>query len=205
MRTIKSSAILLATTALAGCLGGCPGTVPTDALSALAITGTWHGMLDCTFTITREGQEPTTMTMQNEFTTTYDANGLPANLQVAALSGGTAEPIEVNRQGAHTSWTSTMTLNGQEYTTTWSATVREATYTSTSAHVVIDITMTVSSESLAQQSTGTQTYDTVVSGDTMTYTSLAAYDITQTFTFGGTEQTSTYTQQINCTATLQRQ
>lgn len=224
--SLLRSALVVATSALLFAnLAGCPqpeesdsaaaardtgdgtsaATDPAAAPAAMEIAGTWAGTIDCTVTMTVEGQEPHVMSVQREFSMTYGTDGVPANLQVAAMSGGSAESIDITQVGSTTTWTSTMTINGRQIEMTQTATIREASYTSTRVHVVVDYTFNMSSPTLEQRGTGTQTYDSVVSGDSLTYSSLARYNITQSISAGGATHTTTHTQEIDCQGTFQRQ
>lgn len=195
-------------------LGGCPTGAPDineigndePAAELRQISGTWDGVLNCTFTTTLEGQEPITQTSTQNYTVTFDSDGQPARLPVASLSPDTgAADVDITDIGDAATYTSTTEINGEQITITQTASVTSATYSSTSATVTVEYTFDATGTGFTQTGTGAQTYTFSVSGDSMTYTTSASYDVTQTISVAGTTQSSSFTISIECEGTLQRQ
>jgi hypothetical protein len=183
---VASAAILLA--GLAGCPDNPNGGGQTDPNSTTngngsfkAIAGTWRGNLDCTLTMTLSSLpgNPTTSTSSQVKDITFNSDGTPADLDYMAFSAAAASHCTILQVGQSTTVTYQVPgSSGDSLTQT--ITVREAIYLSEIAHLVYDYSFHGTLGGLPCSGTGSQSWDCVVTGNTMSYATTCTYDITET-------------------------
>ncbi len=201
--TVTSLAVLsLALASIAGCpvAGGDNGTGDGGGgTSASTIAGTWSGTLDCT-RIERLGeQEGTPRPGTRDVTITFSSQFVPVGLPIWGFTQ--AFDQTTTKSGVGESETFEFGANFPTRVVTLVVTIAEASYSESGATVVMDLQYTATSGSLTQEGTGTMTIQAAVEGDSLTFSGVAQYDVTQT---AGTIVLETG-ETISCTGTLTRQ
>jgi hypothetical protein len=192
----STSALALATLVLVS-IAGCPPVDPGTPPGTVTIDGTWSGTLACTSTETLAGSPTITRSSERSFTITFDADGVPTSLPVWGFSNAPDQTATISAVGE----SQTFNFTAADRDTTVIVTITEATYAGSSARVVMSLQYSATGGALTQQGTGTMTITATVSGDAMTFSATADYDVTQTAGTLSFETGNT----IACTGTLTRQ
>lgn len=211
MYRISTTSASLAVIALGlAALAGCP-FLDTDSddtgddgsggdTSASTIAGTWSGTLDCTTTFSYPDLPGEPLPYTRDLTITFSNEYLPSSLPVWGFNLAFDQRTTAYADGE--SQTFTFDANnppGRSVTLVVTATA--ASYTESGAQVVMDLQHSAECDELTEEGTGTMTIDATVDGDTLTFSAVAEYAVTQT-----TDQTELEaTETINCTGTLDRQ
>jgi len=185
--------------ALLICLAGCP--APPDGNGGLgngnsALAGTWRGTLTCTRTesLGSTTADPTTSTVTFEIT--FDDNGNASELTVLGFAGAPDQPVMFTAVGQTADQSS---ANGA-LVISQTATLTAIGLTDTRAEFGLSIDYSAIGGALTQDGRGTQTIAAELSGDALTYTATATYEVQQTT--GPIELDTGET--IACTGTLSR-
>jgi len=205
MRSIPTASLTLVAltlTTLAGCpfFGDGSGDGNGDDTGPTTIAGTWSGTLARTRTFSYPSFPGTPMPGTRELTITFDSEYVPSGLPIWGFS--LAFDQTTTRSAAGESETFNFDANnppGREVTLV--VTITEATYSEFGATVVMDLQHSAESDELTEEGTGTMTIQATVDGDSLTFSGVAVYAVTQTTAQGTFEATET----INCTGTLTKE
>lgn len=198
--SIASLALLaFALATIAGCPladggdGDANGTTPTT------IAGTWSGTLSCTSTETVGDLIGNPRPGSRDLTITFNSQYIPTGLPIWGFSRAFDQTATISSVGQ--SETFNFEANFPYRDITLVATITEATYSESGATIVIELQYSATSGNLTQEGTGTMTIQATVDGDSLTFSGVAEYAVTQTAGDISLETTET----IACTGTLTKQ
>jgi hypothetical protein len=164
------------------------------------IAGTWSGTLSCTTTFSYPALPGEPLPHTRDLTLTFSSEFLPTSLPIWGFNLAFDQRTTKSAEGELETFTfDANNPPGREVTLI--ATITEATYSESGARVVIDLHHSAESDELTEQGTGTMTIEAAVADDTLTFSGVAEYVVTQTTAQATLEATET----IDCSGTLTRQ
>jgi hypothetical protein len=199
MRRIAVAALtVLALTMFAGCpfLDGQDSDGNGDNTPPTTIAGTWSGTLACITTDTLDELVGNPRPGSRDLTITFDDQYLPTGLPIWGFS--LAFDQTTTRSAVGESETFEFAANFPYREVTLVVTITAATYSESGATVLMDLQHDAAGPNLTEQGTGTMTIEATIEGDSLTFSGLAEYVVTQITEQGTFEATET----INCTGTL---
>ncbi len=204
--SVMSSALIsISLVAIAGCLplGVDNGGDGENDTTPTTIDGTWSGTLDCTRTFSYPSQPGTPLPCPRELAITFNSEYVPTSLPVWGFYFAFDQTTQKNAQGE--SETFSFEANSPYRDVTLTVTIIEATYNESSANVVMNLEYSATSSQLAltEQGTGTMTIEATIDGNSLNFSGIAQYNITQTN--AAAELTVEATETTNCTGTLTKQ
>ena len=200
MASLTLLALTLAT--IVGCplIGGGNGDGDANDTTPTTIAGTWSGTLSCTRTFSYPNIPGDPVPGTRDLTITFNSEYVPSSLPIWGFNLAFDQTTTKNANGE--SETFNFDANnppGREVTL--EVTLTEVAYTESSARVVMNLQHSAESEELTEQGTGTMTIQATLNGDSLTFSAVAEYAVTQTTELGSFQATEI----ISCTGTLTKQ